>query len=134
MIVLKRKPDLVGTLASTLCLVHCVATPFIFIAQSSVFGSGGEPPVWWKFLDYMFLAISFIAVYWSTSTTNLNWIKPLFWISWILLLGIILNEKLAILSFPEVLIYIPTISLVILHLYNKKYCNCNNDKCCVNEG
>lgn len=134
MIILKDKPNILGTLASLLCLIHCLVTPFIFIAHTAKATCCEAPPVWWKVLDFFFLIISFYAVYWSTKVTAIKWIKPFLWISWAMLMIIILNEKLGLLPLPESLIYIPSISLVGLHLYNRKYCNCINNKCCVDEG
>ncbi|MDB2606230.1 MerC domain-containing protein [Zobellia sp.] len=134
MIVLKQKSDLLGTFASSLCLVHCIATPFLFIAQAGAASCCDTPPAWWKFMDYFFLAISFFAIYWSTKTTTIKWISPTLWLSWTVLASLILNEKLELFSIPEVVVYIPAIALVILHLYNRKHCKCNTDKCCVNEG
>ncbi|MEP3836917.1 MAG: MerC domain-containing protein [Algibacter sp.] len=133
MILIKKKSDILGTLSSTLCLVHCVATPFIFLAQASSTTCCDTPPNWWKLMDYVFLSISFLAIYWSTKTTSIKWIKPVLWINWVILAGIILNEKVEALHLPEALIYIPSIALVALHLYNRKYCHCNTNKCCVNE-
>ncbi len=133
MISIKQNPDILGTLTSSLCLIHCAATPFFFIAQTYTAGNFNGIPRWWGFIDYFFLFISFFAIYWSIKTTTLNWIKPMLWSSWFVLLLIIVNEKVKLLPLPEVLIYIPSISLMVLHLYNKKYCNCNNDKCCTNE-
>ncbi|WP_405567009.1 MerC domain-containing protein [Polaribacter sp. Asnod6-C07] len=133
MIYSNQKADSVGAISSTLCLIHCVATPFIFFAQSSLFDCCNEAPVWWKFIDYFFLVISFIAVFRSTKTTTKNWIKPALWLSWSILFVIIINEKLSMFPLSESFIYLPTISLIALHLYNRKYCQCNTDKCCTNE-
>jgi len=47
---------------------------------------------------------------------------------------IIMNEKMAWFSLSEQAIYFPALALIALHLYNKKYCQCNNNKCCTNEG
>ena len=134
MILIKEKPDVLGTLASSLCLIHCIATPFIFIAKSCSASCCSATPLWWRFIDYLFLVISFAAIYWTTKSTTLSWIKPILWCSWFMLFIIIINEKIGLLSLPDTIIYVPAISLVMLHLYNKKYCNCENDKCCVNEG
>ena len=134
MILLKQKPDLLGTFASSLCLVHCLATPFVFIAQTCTASCCSGAPTWWSFIDYLFLVVSFFAIYFSTKATTLEWIKPMLWLSWSALLFIIINEKIELLPLPKTLIYIPSISLMMLHLYNKKYCNCENDKCCLNEG
>ena len=134
MILIKQKTDIIGAIASTLCLTHCIATPFIFIAQSSAMVCCESAPVWWSGIDYFFLVISFFAVYRSTQTTSSYWIKPFLWLSWSLLFIIIMNEKTAWFSLSEQAIYFPALALIALHLYNKKYCQCNNNKCCTNEG
>ncbi len=134
MILIKQKSDIVGTLASSICLIHCIATPFIFIAQINSATCCSAPPTWWKLMDFLFLIISFFAIYWSTKTTTIKWIKPLLWLNWLALLAVILNEKLELFPLSEAVIYVPAITLIILHLYNRKYCKCNTDKCCTNEG
>ena len=134
MILIKQKPDNIGAIASTLCLIHCIATPFIFIAQSCSMVCCDKAPVWWTFIDYFFLVISFYSVYRSTQTTSSTWIKPLLWFSWSLLFLTIMNEKLAWFPLSEQAIYFPAILLIILHLYNQKYCQCHNTKCCNNGG
>jgi hypothetical protein len=133
MILSNQKSDILGTFASSLCLIHCIATPFVFIAQAGAAVCCEATPAWWKSIDYIFLIISFIAIYWSTKTTTANWIKPLLWTSWALLALIIFNEKFEVLPMPEATIYVPAIALIILHLYNRKYCKCNTNTCCVNE-
>lgn len=134
MILIKQKADCIGAISSALCLIHCVATPFIFIAQNSLFNCCDEVPSWWKFIDYFFLIISFIAVNRTVQTTSSKWIKPSLWVSWAFLFVVIINEKIAWLPLSESIIYIPAIALIVLHLYNRKYCQCKSDKCCTNEG
>ncbi|MDO6759511.1 MerC domain-containing protein [Tamlana sp. 2_MG-2023] len=135
MIVLKQKSDSIGAIASALCLIHCVATPVIFIAQSCAVACSHEnTPTWWGLIDYFFLIISFFAVYRSTQTTSKNWMKTALWLSLLALFMVILNEKMAWFHLVEQIIYLPAIALITLHLYNRKYCQCQSDKCCVNEG
>ena len=135
MIISKQKSDSIGAIASTLCLIHCAAIPLLFIVQAgaSACCSTTTTPSWWKFIDYFFLIISFFAIYRSTETTTNKWMKPALWSSWLLLFIVIINEKIALLSIPESAIYIPAIALIILHTYNRKYCQCKTDKCCTNE-
>lgn len=125
------KSDLIGMLSSGLCLIHCVATPFLFMANSGlgIHAEGGYS--WWGYLDPLFLALSFFAVYWSVKNTTRSWIKYAFGILWFLLLLLVLNEKLELFHIWEETIYVPTVSLVFLHFYNKRYCHCNDDNCCV---
>ena len=121
--------DFVGAFASGLCLIHCIATPFIFIAQTSV-ATYSNPPLWWGFIDILFIGISFFAVYWSAINSSRLWMKYALWISWAGLCFIIMNEKIGLLSIPEFSIYIPAIALIGLHIYNKKYCQCKDENCC----
>lgn len=133
MVFTNQKADSIGVISSTLCLIHCVATPLVFMAQTSLLACCSTTPAWWKFLDYVFLLISFLAVYRSANTTASRWIKPALWLSWCFLFFVIINEKTAWVPLNESFIYLPTISLIGLHLYNRKYCKCSTDKCCVHK-
>lgn len=126
----KNNSDLIGALASGLCLIHCIATPFIFLAQTCSAICCDTAPVWWATIDFLFIGISLFAVYWSTKKSSKLWIKYALWISWALLCLMILNEKIQLLDLPELSIYIPALALVILHLYNRKYCKCKDHTCC----
>lgn len=126
-----NKPDTFGALASVLCMLHCIATPLLFIIPVSSLDDHEIAPTWWRSIDFLLLILSFFAVYRSTQTTNIEFIKLMFWASWGLLFIILMNEKLAWISLPEYLIYIPTGLLIVLHLYNLNYCQCKNDQCCI---
>jgi len=126
-----QRPDIIGAIASTLCIVHCVATPFLFLAHACLPGTCQSTPDWWKNIDYLFLIISLFSIYHSTKTSGSKLLKPLLWLNWCLLFLFIMNEKLGLFSASETIMYITAISLAVLHLYNLKYCQCENDKCCV---
>lgn len=128
---LTPKSDIIGASASLLCLVHCIATPFLFVWYTSTTIIERTSLWWWNMLDLVFLIISFFAVYWSVKTTSKHWMRVILWASWISLTIAILNEKLSIISLGELAVYIPTISLAFFHIYNRKYCRCNNENCCV---
>ncbi len=125
-----QKPDTLGAIASTLCVIHCLATPLLFIAHTCSLGGCETTPVWWRNLDYFFLAISFFAIYRSVQTTSKNYMKYALWLNWGVLFSLILNEKQNWANFNEMITYAVAISLSILHLYNLKYCQCKNDICC----
>ena len=123
--------DVVGAVASGLCVVHCIATPFLFVVQScSVSGVCASGPGWWSFLDYLFIAITFFAVYYSVKNTSKDWMKYALYASWALLTLLIVNEKAAVLPIAESWKYGAAFTLVSLHLYNRKYCRCADDGCC----
>lgn len=130
--------DIFGAFASGLCLIHCLATPLLFLA--AVHGGHGHHehgaesiPMIWEMLDYFFLVISAIAVSYSTRKTSLKWMPALLWASWGFLALMILNEKVHLFHIDHNFILIPGLSLVGLHLYNRKYCNCEDETCCVDE-
>lgn len=127
------KSDTIGAAASLLCLLHCLATPIIFMAQACTDSCCTDSPTWWNFIDFFFLLISFFAVYRSTQTTSKEYMKYALWISWLVLFVTILNEKAEVFPLPESLTYFAAIALVLLHLYNMKYCNCNDEtkECCI---
>lgn len=129
-----EKSDIFGAAASTLCVIHCIATPFLFIAHTCSMHGCETSPIWWRSLDYVFLVISYFAVASSTKNTSKNNMKSLLWINWTVLLLLILNEKNQLVLLTETITYIAALSLAVLHIYNLKYCQCNNNKCCTKNG
>ena len=127
-----QKPDTFGALASTLCLIHCLLTPLLFLSHQSITDHHHAAPVWWKSLDFLFLGISFIAVYRSTQTSSKPMMKYFLWSSWILLAGLIFNEKMGVFEIPEYVMNMSAITLAVLHIYNLKYCQCDDENCCNN--
>lgn len=126
------KSDMIGALASGLCIVHCVATPFLFIAQScSVSGCCESSPGWWSSIDYVFIGITFFAVFQSGKNTGKLWMKYAMYVIWVILTALVLNEKFALFSIAELWKYLTSLGLISLHLYNLKYCRCSDDSCCV---
>lgn len=124
------KSDSLGTLTGILCLLHCLATPLLFVALAGSASTGEEAPVWWVSLNYIFLFISLIAVYRSVQTTSRNYMKPLFCISWVLLAVVLINEQIGWVELAEIYSYIAAALLVVLHLYNRRFCQCKDDHCC----
>ena len=102
--------DGLGALASTLCLIHCLITPFIFVVQSCAASCCASAPGWWLLFDYFFLTISFYAIFKSTKTTQSNFIKYSLWSFWFLLFCLIVNE-----SFEVILINKMSYILLLYH-------------------
>ncbi|NAS10631.1 MerC family mercury resistance protein [Flavobacteriaceae bacterium R33] len=127
---LTSKSDFIGVMASSLCFVHCIATPLLFVAQAGSAVAGEVHPWWWGTLDLTFLLISFFAVYWSARKTSKKWVRYAFWGLWGALALIIINEKLELWRLAEEVIYLPTIGLIFLHFYNRRYCQCEDEHCC----
>ena len=125
-----QKSDRIGALASSLCMVHCIVTPLLFVAQSSSMSVCAQSPVWWKVVDYAFLAISFAAIFRSSQTTSIRWMPTALWTSWAFLLLVIINQGVDLVCIPGVFHYLPACAIIGLHLYNQKYCECKESQCC----
>ena len=129
-----QKPDTVGAIASSLCVIHCLMTPLLFAAQSlTAVHDHHFAQVWWQNLDFLFIIISFIAIYQSTKKSNNISIRYALWINWFTLFFLILNEKTEWFSLAEIITYIVAFTLASLHIYNLNYCQCKSDDCCNKE-
>ena len=125
-----KKSDTLGALSSLLCMLHCIATPFLFLATTCGAACCAASPSWWQWLDYIFLIISCIAIINSTKNSNSKFIKYSLWTSWSGLLLFIINLKFNLFYVSEHIKFIPAFSLIALHIYNLKYCQCKEDDCC----
>lgn len=130
---LSKSSDLIGALASGLCMIHCLATPFLFVAKSCTTATSccSNAPIAWALIDYVFIFISFFAIVWTTKTTTKEWIKYALWVSWATAFILILDQRVGLIPVPEQGFYVPALLLVGLHVYNVKYCKCTTDDCCI---
>jgi len=108
--------DKTGIASALLCTVHCMVIPALFLVKYwGVDNNFINLPSWWDRLDYVFLLLSFWAVYHSASHTKAKSIKRSLWLFWgILALAIIFETKLHSLA------YIASAGLVITHFVNIK--------------
>ena len=125
------KSDTIGIISSTLCMIHCIVTPFLFIAQSCSEVCCKNAPSWWVLIDISFLIISLFALSYTVKNTSKKWVKYAMWTSWSFLLLVITNEQLDLFSIHKNVIYFPGLCLVVLHYYNLKYCRCSEHICCI---
>ena len=126
----KSISDIVGASASGLCILHCLATPFFFIASTCSSICCATTPSWWQWMDYLFLAISLFAIKQSTKSSTNEWIIYGLWINWLVLCFSIINIRLEWIQLAENFKFIPAFALAILHIYNLRYCQCNENECC----
>ena len=126
------KPDSIGSIASILCLIHCIATPFIFITHVCTMSCCAGAPVWWQSIDYIFVAISFFAIFKSTQTSSNKLIKIALWSTWCIFFFSIINKTVLLFSINSNVTYIAGLILALLHLYNLRYCQCKDETCCIN--
>ena len=127
----KLNSDYLGIFSGSLCILHCAFTPILFLSQTPLVTLNQEAPVVWKMLNFLFLILSFIAVYRSGKNSNNTYVKRLLLFTLIVLCICILNELFELFHVLEVFSYLAAASLCALHLYNLKYCSCNDESCCV---
>jgi hypothetical protein len=128
--VIIKNSDQIGAVSSALCMLHCLATPFLFLSQSSLIFISVDFTLPWFIINYIFLFISFIAIYYSVKNSSNRFIRIFLYLFWAVLSGLIINESLGILSIPETATYLSASSLICLHIYNLKYCRCDDENCC----
>tara|TARA_B100000900_G_C20085047_1_gene515594 strand:- start:93 stop:497 length:405 start_codon:yes stop_codon:yes gene_type:complete len=129
---LKLNSDLIGASASTLCTVHCIATPFVFLASTCTKTCCISAPSWWMWLDYFFLLISLFSIIRSTKKTNKSWVKYTLWLSWAALFTFIFIEQNSFIKLSEYFKYTSALFLAVVHIYNLRYCQCKTEGCCEN--
>jgi hypothetical protein len=126
--------DFIGAVASVLCIVHCLLTPLLFVAHSTVVLSCAEiGPMWWKMIDFIFLAITYIAIYYTAKSTVLRWVSRSLYLLWYCLALLVINKFFQFVGIPDVVLYVPGLALCVLHLYNRNYCRCQERITALNE-
>ena len=123
------KSDALGAIASGLCILHCLATPFFFIASACSLSCCNNAPLWWQWMDYVFLGISFLAIKYATKSSSKGWVVQGLWVAWVALFIAILNIKMEWIYLSENIKFIPAFALVGLHMHNMRYCQCEKECC-----
>ncbi len=121
--------DWLGVAASGLCAVHCALTPLFFAAKPALAGVVGEHAHahghgFWGLLDYIFLVLSFLAVWYSARHTIQPALKWVLWAAWWgFAIGLLLEPYE--LASGKWLMYAGSFTLVIAHIKNYQHCrNC----------
>lgn len=107
-----NKADLIGILSSSICLVHCVATPLLLAFGASFITN----PIF----KYLFLIISFVSIFKATENITSKKISLLLWISfWGFLFSTLFQEEYEWLHYSG---YLFAILIIIGHILNIKHC------------
>ncbi len=113
--------DLIGMLAATVCMIHCLATPVFMVAKPLLLPveEAHIAPGWWKMLDYLFITIGLIAVVFATQAFSPRWLVLGLWTSWFCLaIGIHLEDQIL----GKFLLYGGSLILILLHAFHYKHC------------
>ena len=126
--------DKMGIISSLLCLLHCAFTPLLFIYQPTILNSYTDfPEIWWRLASLLIIPVSLYAVYRSNKNTTNKSLGVAMWVCCFILLSTIINEAFEIFSLKEYFSYGASITLGFLHVYNLKYCTCEDDNCCTHK-
>lgn len=128
---LSIKSDTIGAAASFLCMIHCIATPFIFIAQACTHSCCSSAPSWWRAIDFAFLVISGLAVLQSVRSSSSTVVRISLWAAWGALTCSILLENFYPALFAEWIKYSAATALIGTHFYNMKFCHCASEDCVI---
>jgi MerC mercury resistance protein len=106
--------DMAGITSALLCTVHCLVIPALFLLKFSWTDNNNiKLPDWWESVDYVFLVISFIAVFHSARHTPAKAIKVSLWLFWsILAVAIIFSKDFHWLA------YVASAGLITTHFLN----------------
>ncbi len=126
--------DKIGIISSIFCLFHCAITPILFISQPTILNTYSySPEIWWRFASLLIIPFSLYAVYRSNRNTTNKYLGFFMWLSCFILLATIINEAFEMFSLEEYFSYGASITLGFLHIYNLKYCTCEDDDCCTHK-
>ncbi len=116
--IFKNQSDLLGIISASLCVVHCLATPFILLLFTQLH--------WWHDLSFIFLVISGIAVYLSTRTSHHKTWKTVIWASFsVLTVAVFMEESI---EWMHEVSYVASAGLVIGHYFNQRHTiHCQHD-------
>ena len=124
--------DILGAFASGLCAIHCAITPLFFAARpilESTHAGHHHGNGFWSSLDYIFLVLSFFAVWFSARHTSKKALKWILWLAW-LVFAVGLFSELFHFSSGIWLMYTGSFALVIAHIQNYRFCKrCKEDSC-----
>lgn len=115
--------DLIGIIAATICMIHCLITPIYIVSKPSLLpleeAHISHPWGWWKLLDYLFLTFGLMAVVLATQVDSPRWLILGLWISWVCLaIGIHIEEQIL----GKFLLYGGSLILVVHHVFHYKHC------------
>jgi hypothetical protein len=125
-----------GIHSSLLCTVHCLSAPLIFTAVSCREVCCETTPQWFRLVDFLFILLAGVAVYFSIKNTVVKWIKVSFYVSLVALIILVVNKNIQIINIHPNLIYGVYAMLILLHINNFYQCRIrksNNCSVCQNK-
>ena len=107
----KNSSDFVGIISSSICAVHCIATPMLIAIGANFLSS--------SWLKFVFVIIAFLAIYRATIHSPFLKISLMLWVSfWIFLFSLFLEKTYPMLEYSGL---IASAGIVTGHVMNIRY-------------
>ena len=118
---LSLRSDYIGIVSAVICLIHCIITPLFFSAymHSHVHEGHGHVHSAGFNVDYIFLTIGLVAVWFSTKHADRTWIKVLLWASYLILFISVVFEATSPIFFWS--LYAASVALIAAHVINLRH-------------
>ncbi|RYF73868.1 MAG: MerC domain-containing protein [Cytophagaceae bacterium] len=115
--VVDKKADYIGITGSVLCLIHCLAAP-VLVMTSNLFRNDTLRAGFLS-LDYVFIAVNIVAVYFAARNHTSSAIRTALWsFLFLFAVGLLLEDVSPVF---EYLAYAASTGLVISHLFNLRH-------------
>ncbi|WP_138991696.1 MerC domain-containing protein [Larkinella sp. C7] len=108
------KADYIGITGSVLCIIHCLITPILLISSSLL--ADRTLRIGFLSLDYVFIGVNIVAVYFATRRASQRLVKVGLWAFLGLFAGALLLEDVH--EAFEYLAYTASAGLIGCHLLN----------------
>lgn len=109
-----RKADYIGITGSVLCMIHCLVTPVLLMTTALM--QDEHLRVGYLSLDYLFIGINVVAVYFATRHSASPAVRRALWSFLILFAFAIVLEDTS--GFFRYAAYAASAGLVVTHLVN----------------
>jgi hypothetical protein len=120
---LRKNSDLLGIISAGLCLIHCIALPVFLLGTLSA----GLVLSNWHWLDFIFIALACVAVYFSTKKTASVLIKTGMWTSVTIFAIALLSHEISV--YAQYISIAASVALMLLHFINIRHCRrCSVEK------
>lgn len=115
----KYVADATGIFSSTICFVHCIASPFLLSI-----GMGLGELLW---LKYLFIGMAFLSITFAVKETTTFKVAAFLWVSfWVFTLSLLFENRWEVLEYTGLL---ASIGIITGHLTNIRSCS----KCVQNQ-
>ena len=115
--IVDKKADYIGITGSVLCLIHCLAAPVVVMTSNLL--RDDTLRTGFLSLDYVFIAINIVAVYFAARQHTSSAIRTALWsFLFLFTLGLLLENVNPLF---EYIAYAASTGLVISHLLNLRH-------------